>query len=241
MRNIWTLAKVVIKEMLRRQDFYLIFALLLVVIGYSSVISFGGETGFSRYFKEIGISLVYLFSIIVAVTFAGRQLPQETEAKTIYPILAHPVSRGQFLSGKFLGVFIISGISFTLFYAAFVASIIIRRDYSTPPVLFVQGYILQLCLLSFFTALTILLSLFLSATANIGIVLILYFGSTWFGASIPGYIFLPHPELFDMKEKIIHTLDAVPLWAMAFLVAYAAAYTAIFLFAGYLAFKDRDL
>lgn len=241
MRNIWTLAKGVIKELLRRQDFYLIFALLVVVIGYSSVISFGGETGFSRYFKEIGISLVYLFSIIVAITFAGRQLPQETEAKTIYPILAHPVSRWQFLCGKFLGVFIISGISFTLFYAAFVISIIMRKDFSTPPMLFIQGYILQLCLLSFFIALTILLSLFLSATANIGISLILYFGSTWFGASIPGYIFLPHPELFDIKEKIIHTLDVVPLWAMAFLIIYAAAYTAIFLFAGYLAFKDRDL
>ncbi len=241
MRNIWTIAKGVIKELLRRQDFYLIFALLVVVIGYSAMISFGGETGFSRYFKEIGISLVYIFSVIVAVTFAGRQLPQEMEAKTIYPILAHPVSRWHFISGKFLGVFMISAISFTLFYGAFIISIFMRKDFSTPPVLFIQGYMLQLCLLSFFTALTILLSLYLSATANIGISLILYFASTWFGASMPGYIFLPHPELFDIKEKIIHTLDIVPLWAMAFLVAYAAAYTAVFLSAGYLAFKDRDL
>jgi Cu-processing system permease protein len=241
MRNVWILAKGVIKELLRRQDFYLIFALLLVIISYSATISFGGETGFMRYFKEIGISLVYIFSVVIAVTFAGRQLSQEIEAKTIYPILAHPVSRGQFIAGKFLGVLIIAAISFTLYYGAFIISILMRKDFSTPWPLYVEGYILQLCMLSFFIALAILLSLFLSAAANIGITLILYFAFTWFGASIPGYIFLPHPELFDIKEKIIHSWDVVPVWAMSFLVSYAAIYTAIFLCLGYLAFKDRNL
>ena len=168
MRNTWIIAKGVIRELFRRQDFYLIFALLLVIILYSAMISFGGETGFTRYFKEIGISLVYIFSVIVAITFAGRQVPQETEQKTIYPILAHPVSRGQFIAGKYLGALVISAISFTLFYGAFIISLIVRKDLSTPPMLLVEGYILQLCLLSFFIALTILLSLFLSATANSG-------------------------------------------------------------------------
>lgn len=241
MRNAWIIAKGVIKELLRRQDFYLIFALLLVIIGYSATISFGGETGFTRYFKEIGISLVYVFSLIVAVTFAGRQVPQEVEAKTIYPILAHPVSRGQFIAGKYLGAFLISAITFTLYYAAFIISLLIRKDLSTPWPLFVEGYILQLCLLSFFVALTILLSLFLSAAATIGISIILYFASTWFGANIQGYIFLPHPELFDIKEKIIHTWDVVPVWVMAFLTSYAAVYTALFLAMAYMAFRDRDL
>ena len=241
MRNVWILAKGVIKELFRRQDFYLIFALLLVIITNSGAISIGGETGFTRYFKEIGISLVYIFSVIIAVTFAGRQIPQEVEAKTIYPILAHPVSRSQFIAGKYLGVLIISVISFTLYYAAFVISILARKDISTPWPLFVEGYILQACLLSFFIALTILLSLFLSPTATIGISIILYFASTWFGASIQGYIFLPHPELFDIKEKIIHTWDVVPVWVMSFLTAYAAAYTALFLGMACLAFRDRDL
>jgi len=241
MRNIWIIAKGVIRELLRRQDFYLIFALLLVIILYSAMISFGGETGFTRYFKEIGISLVYIFSVIVAITFAGRQVSQEVEQKTIYPILAHPVSRGQFIAGKYLGALVISAISFTLFYSAFIASLFIRKDFSTPPMLLVEGYILQLCLLSFFIALTILLSLFLSQTATTGISLILYFSSTWFGANIPGYIFLPHPELFDIKEKIIHTWDVVPLWAVSFLTSYAAIYTALFLLLAYLTFKDRNL
>jgi len=81
------------KELIRRKDFYLIFALLLVIMLYAAAISFGGERGFERYFREIGISLTYIFSVIIAIVFASRQIPQEIETKTIYPILAHPVSR----------------------------------------------------------------------------------------------------------------------------------------------------
>lgn len=241
MRNVFTIAKGVIRELLRRKDFYLIFALLVVIMLYSSMATFGGERGFYRYFKEIGISLAYLFSVIIAVTFAARQIPQEVEERTIYPILAHPVSRSEFIIGKFTGAFLISLASFSLFYAAFIIALIIRKDFTTPPLLFVEGYLLHAMLLSFFTALTICLSLFLSASANTGIALILYFAFNWFGAIMPAYIYLPHTELFDIKEKIVHSWDLVPLWVMFYLAIYAALYTAFFLTLARLAFRKRDL
>jgi len=241
MRNIIILAKGVVKELFRRKDFYLIFALLVVMILYSAGVSFGGERGFQRYFKEIGITLAYIFSVIIAVTFASRQIPQEIESRTIYPILAHPVSRAEFLLGKFTGVLFISAISFTLFYAAFIASFLLRGDFSSPPMLLLEGYTLHLFLLSFFTSFTILLSLFLTSAANAGISLIIYFATNWFGADIPGYIYLPHPELFDIKEKIVHTWDIVPPWVILFLASYAIIYTTIFLALAYSAFRRRNL
>ena len=241
MKNVIILAGVVIKELIRRKDFYLIFALLLVIILYAAGISFGGERGFERYFREIGISFTYIFSVIIAVVFASRQIPQELEAKTAYPILAHPVSRGQFILGKFLGVLLISLISFTFFYITILASFFLRGDFSSPPLLLVEGYILHICLLSFFASLSILLSLYLSTAANSGISMILYFATSWFGISLPAYTFLPHPELFDIKEKIIHTWDVVPAWALSFLILYACIYTAIFVSLACFAFKRRNL
>jgi len=241
MRNIFIIAKGVIRELLRRKDFYLIFTLLAVIMLYSSAATFGGESGFYRYFKELGISLAYLFSVIIAVTFAARQIPQETEEKTIYPILAHPVSRAEFIIGKFTGAFLISVISFSLFYVAFIIALAIRKDFTTPWPLFVEGYFLHVMLLAFFTALTVCLSLFLSASANTGIVLILYFAFNWFGANMPGYIYLPHTELFDIKERIVHSWDLVPFWVMSFLAAYAFLYTAFFLALACLTFRKRDL
>ena len=241
MRNVFIIAKGVIKELLRRKDFYLIFALLVVIMLYSSAASFGGERGFYRYFKELGISLTYLFSVIIAVTFAARQIPQETEDRTIYPILAHPVSRGEFIVGKFAGAFLISLASFSLFYAAFLVALVAKKDFTTPPLLFIEGYLLHAMLLSIFASLTVCLSLFLSAPANTGIVLILYFAFNWFGANMPAYIYLPHTELFDIKERIVHSWDLVPLWVMSFLAVYAFLYTAVFLALACLAFRKRDL
>jgi len=96
-------------------------------------------------------------------------------------------------------------------------------------------------MLSFFASLSILLSLYLSIAANVGITTILYFATGWFGVNFPAYIFLPHPELFDIKEKIIHTWDLIPAWAMSFLVIYACIYTVIFISGAYAGFKRRNL
>lgn len=241
MKNVKTLAFAVVKEFIRRKDFYLIFALLLVIIFYAAEVSFGGQQGFERYFREIGISFAYIFSVIISVIFASRQIPQEIETKTIYPILAHPVSRGELILGKFFGVLLISGFSFSLFYITILASFFIRGDFSSPPVLLFEGYILHLCLLSFFASMAILFSLYLSTAANIVISMILYFTTSWFGVNSPAYIFLPHPELFDIKEKIIHTWDIIPAWAISFLILYACIYTAIFISLAYLGFKRRNL
>jgi len=235
------LARGVLKELIRRKDFYLIFFFLLVIICSSASLSFGGETGFQRYFKEIGISFAYIFSVVIAVTFASAQIPREIESKTIYPILAHPVSRGDFIIGKFLGVLFVAAASFTLFYAVFIGSLHVKGDLSTPPTLLMQGYLFHICLLSFFVALCLLFSLFLTTTANMGISLILYFATDWFGATLPNYIYLPHPELFDIKDKIIHTQDIIPAWAASFLVLYAVIYTALFLMLAYMVFKKRNL
>lgn len=241
MRNVFILAGGVFKELVRRKDLYLIFALLLVMLLYSASLSFGGETGFQRYFKEIGISLTYIFSVIIAVTFASRQIPQEVETKSVYHILARPVSRFEFIIGKFLGVFFVSVASFSLFYAVYVVSLFLRKDLSTPPALFIEGYLLQIFLLSFFTSLTMLFSLFLSAASNAVLSLVLYFGTNWFGATFPAYIYLPHPELFDMRDKIIHSWDVVPAWVMCTLAIYALIYTLIFLLSGCAVFSRRKL
>ena len=241
MRNLITISQFVVKELIRRKDFYFILSLLLVMIFFASSASFGGEVGFSRYFKEIGLTLVYAFSVVIAVSFAARQIPDEVESKTAYVVLTRPLSRLQFIVGKFLGVFFISAVSFTVFYGVLIAALLMRNDHTTPPVLILEGYLLALALLSFMTSLTILLSLYLSAMANTSIALIVYLGSTWFGANVSAYIFLPHPELFDIKDRFVHSSEIIPAWVVSFLLVYAAIYTASFLMLGNLTFRKRNL
>jgi ABC-type transport system involved in multi-copper enzyme maturation permease subunit len=235
------LAGGVLKELTRRKDIYIIFALLIVILLYSASLSFGGESSFQRYFREIGISLAYVFSVIIAVTFASRQMPQELETKSVYYILSRPVSRFGLITGKFAGVFFVSAASFLLFYAAYIISLLLHGDSFVPAALLLEGFMLHLCALAFFTAFSIMLSIFVSAASNSVISLVLYFGFSWFGAAFPAYICLPHPELFDIRDKIVHSWDAVPSGIMTFLILYAAAYTAVFLLAAYAALRGRDL
>lgn len=241
MKKIFVIAMGVVKELFRRKDFYFILLLIFAIILYAGSFSFGGERGFYRYFKEIVLSMIYIFSVVIAVSFASRQIPMEIESKSIYPLLSHPIGRGEFIVGKFVGVGIVSILSFTGFYIVFIISLLVRKDYSTPWLLLLEGYYLQILLLFFISSFAILLSLFLTPAANIVATLLVYFGNNWFGVSMPGYIYFPHLELFDLKERVIHAQSIVPGWVILFLTIYAICYTIFFLYLSWLVFRRRNL
>ena len=55
------------------------------------------------------------------------------------------------------------------------------------------------------------------------------------------YFVLPHLEIFDVRELIIHDAGLIRWDMFALATLYAAAYTAFFLFAAWLAFRRRPL
>ena len=55
------------------------------------------------------------------------------------------------------------------------------------------------------------------------------------------YFVIPHLELFDVRDLIIHNWELIPGGVVALASLYAAAYTAFFLFAAWLAFRRRPL
>ena len=55
------------------------------------------------------------------------------------------------------------------------------------------------------------------------------------------YFVLPHLEIFDVRELIIHDAGLIQWDMFALATLYAAAYTAFFLFAAWLAFRRRPL
>ncbi len=53
-----------------------------------------------RYLKEACLLLIWLSSLVIAITTTARQIPAERESRTIYPLLAKPVGRGEFIAGQ---------------------------------------------------------------------------------------------------------------------------------------------
>lgn len=56
-----------------------------------------------RVVSDLGVASISIFSIAVAVVIGSTSLHRELEQKTIFPILARPIRRGEYLLGKYLG------------------------------------------------------------------------------------------------------------------------------------------
>src|SRR4051812_34788435 len=91
------------REAVRARILHGLFALALLTSGYSLVVGAYTAGNQLRVVSDLGAASVSLYSIIVAVVLGATSLYRELELKTLYPILARPVGRAEYLAGKYLG------------------------------------------------------------------------------------------------------------------------------------------
>ena len=109
------------KEGMGQPLFYLMIGLglfCLLFFVYIPLYTFGEDI---KMYKEGGTSLILILSIFVALWTASVSVSEEIEGKTAVTVLSKPISRRQFVLGKFLGLlgpvavmFIILGTFFLL-------------------------------------------------------------------------------------------------------------------------------
>src|SRR4051812_45444688 len=56
-----------------------------------------------RVVSDLGAASISIFSVAVAIIIGATSLHRELEQKTLFPILARPIGRGEYLAGKYLG------------------------------------------------------------------------------------------------------------------------------------------
>src|SRR3974390_3070243 len=120
MNTVFALAGVVIKELYRRKDFYVLFVLTALLTLVMGSVSFFHDTRIVRYVKEIALLLIWISALVIAIVTTARQIPAERESRTIFPLLAKPVTRPQVILGKFGGCWLACGLGlavFSLFFA----------------------------------------------------------------------------------------------------------------------------
>ncbi|UQA62717.1 ABC transporter permease [Polyangium aurulentum] len=59
-----------------------------------------------RVVSDLGAASISIFSLAVAIIIGATSLHRELEQKTVFPILARPIRRGEYLVGKYLGTLI---------------------------------------------------------------------------------------------------------------------------------------
>ncbi len=256
MAPIFVISRMVIKEIFRKKDFYVALILTGVILFYASGLQFYDVKNIVRYLADLGLMLVFLFSAVLTVSLAARQYPAEIQNRTCYVLLAKPISRGQFVAGKFLGSLFSGWAAFTIFYGFFIA-ILWAKAGSLSAVSAMQVYYLFLLSLSVLAAMTSALSYALTVSANVTLTLILYLLINTYGPGLREagekltplmrffydavYYFLPHFEFFDMRQRFVHEWAPVSAGLLGFLTLYALFYSAFFLMLGWMALRRRPL
>lgn len=257
MNNIFAIAFVSIKEMYRRKDFYVLLILTALITLAMGSVRFFDDDKIVRYVKEICLLLIWISSLVIAISTTARQLYAEKENRTIFPLLAKPVSRSQLLIGKFLGCWLASGLALLAFYLFFVV-ISGSREKQWHLLNYFQAASLHWVMLGILIALTMLGSLIFTApSSNATVCFILAAGELMLGRHLnkvalglaePGrtilyssYYAMPHFEVFDVRDLIIHNWPAIgwPFYGIALL--YAVAYSAVFLACACLLFRRKAL
>ena len=244
-RNAWAVAGVVIKELYRRKDFYVLFILTALISLVLGSVNFFGDDKIVRYLKEICLLFIWVASMVIAITTTARQIPAERENRTLFPLLAKPISRNQLIFGKFLGCWMAVGLSLVCFYLFFGVLCGVKEQ-AWPMMSYLQAMTLHWLMLGVVVAMTLLGSVvFAAPSSNSTIIFVVSLGILFIGRHLnkvamglpePSgslvyavYFAIPHLELFDVRDLIIHGWELIPWSVFAGAVAYAVAYGALFL------------
>ena len=257
MSKIFALANVVIKELYRRKDFYVLFVLTALLTLAAGAVNFFHDDKIVRYVKDICLLLIWVSALVIAVVTTARQIPSEREARTIFPLLAKPVSRAQVIGGKFLGCWLATGVALVVFYFFF-AAVTGSKEQIWPWGAYLEAVWMQWSMLAIVIAMVLLGSIYFAAPSSTStITLVIVGGILLLGTHLKTialqqpepmqfiltvvYFVMPHLEWYDLRDFVVYDMGIVPLPAVLLATLYAAVWTGIFLLLAWFGFRRKSL
>ena len=257
MSKILALASVVIIELYRRKDFYVLFVLTAALTLVAGSVNFFQDDKIVRIIKDLCLLLIWISALIVAIATAARQIPAERESRTIFPLLAKPVSRGQVIAGKFLGCWLATGAALVVFYGFF-AIITGSREHLWPWGIYLEAAWMQWFMLAIVIGMVLLGSIYFAApSSTTTITFIVSVGILLLGSHLNTvalqqpepmrsilsavYFGMPHLEWYDLRDFMVYDMGVVPVRFVALASLYAAAWTGIFLLLAWFGFRRKNL
>ena len=258
MNNIFAVAGVVIKELYRRKDFYVLFILTALICLVMASVNIFNDKSIAGYLKELALLLIWVCSLVIAISTTARQLYAEKENRTIFPLLAKPVSRAQLLLGKFFGCWIACGLALFLFYL-FLGLVAASREHSLDVGAYVVAMLLHWAALAVVVGMALLGSIIFAAPSSNGTIcfivamgilflaqhlntVALHMGGILGTITYAIYFITPRLDLaFNVRQFLVFH-DAMPgfLYSCGAILLYAS-YTAMLLLAAWLLFRRRAL
>jgi ABC-type transport system involved in multi-copper enzyme maturation permease subunit len=208
----------------------------------------------SKITRDVGLSCISLFGLFIIVLSGTTLIHRELDKKTIAVILSKPVSRGQFIVGRFFGLFAtIAAIAVCM--ALLLQAVLLVTDGAADVKVMVVSLVtvFELMVMTsvavFFSA---AVSPILAAMITVAAYVVGSFsgdlirladlaeGSAMKAAARALYYLLPNLEMFNLRAAAVHNLAIEPSRVAAG-VLYAIAYSAAMVLLAVVVFRRREI
>ena len=113
-------------ELVRLKVFYILLIFTLLLIGASAILIRLSFQDQFQMLKDLSLGAMSIFTSLLAIVATAGLLPKEIEDRTLYTVLAKPVSRLEYLLGKLFGVYLLLLITIALMGVLFFLMLVWR-------------------------------------------------------------------------------------------------------------------
>jgi Cu-processing system permease protein len=266
MRAVRYVALNVFRESVRDRVPYnlVLFAVLLIGSSYLLGQLTAGQD--VKIIKDLGLAAISIFGLFIAIFIGIGLVSKEVERRSIYALLAKPISRPQFIAGKYAGLVLTLAVNVAVMtmalyavlgYLTWIETAEFKASWEAPGVdpAMLKAILLIFVELMLVTAIALFFSTFsspiLSAALTFGLYIAGNFNAdlknfeqvvdspaaAWLARGL--YHLLPDLSAFDVKIQVVHGLPVAAgyIWST---LGYGALYIAALLLAATVIFSRRD-
>jgi ABC-type Na+ efflux pump permease subunit len=126
--RVWTLARGTLTQLIRMKVFAFMAIFAVLLIGASFAFADLKSEQELKMLKDVSFAAMQLFCMLFAVAGTALLIPRDVEDRTIYTILCKPVSRLEYLLGKFVGMVLVLVISLAAMDVLFTAVLHLKQN-----------------------------------------------------------------------------------------------------------------
>lgn len=253
MQSLMVVAGNTFRETIRDKILYNLVLFAVLLIGASVLLGTLTIGEQARIVNDLGLAAINLVAVIIAIFVGIGLVTKEIERRTIYTILARPITRVQFILGKYLGLGFIVSVNVAIMFAMFLVTIwlsgnVIYGSLFQAVELILVETLLVMAIAMFFSTFS---SSTLSATMTLGLYIIGHLTSDIKSIAEKSqnpltesmmaalYYVCPNLEMLNVKGQAASGL-LVDVGYQATATAYGLLYAGLLLTGACLIFQRRD-
>ena len=264
------IARATTKEAVRQPLFLLMMAIGILLIGVNTILPFFSLGEDIKMLKDCGLSTILISGLLLAIWTSSTSIASEIEGKTAMTLLSKPITRRQFVVGKYIGILqgalmlivpLMIVFSLAVFYKVFYDA---RESSKEVPMVaeaiaavvqVLPGYVLIFLEIAVLTAVSVAISTRMPMVVNIvtslaifvvGHITPMLVQSGAIKIEIVDFMarliatVLPNLDYFNMSAAVATGQLIPPSYLLAAL-AYSVVYGGAAVLLSFILFEDRDL